>query len=260
MLTSVDKTEDGKVFSSLGIQSHLTKPARSSLLLETIIEVLAEKHAKASDADEASRGILMAQQIANLPDRDEGDGEVQADELSSQDVLTPQPQAKETPALLVDTGEPAEVSPQMPEAPALDETRPSANDTIDVLVCEDNEVNQIVFTQILQSGGYSFTIANDGVAGVEAYKKHAPSLVLMDVSMPNMNGLEATAEIRRQDAMLGKHTPIIGVTAHAIKGDMESCLEAGMDDYLSKPVSPDKLQEKISVYLSATPVPDSLAS
>lgn len=70
-------------------------------------------------------------------------------------------------------------------------------------------------------------------------------MVLMDVSMPEMNGLEATAAIRAIEAERGSHTPIIGVTAHALKGDRERCLEAGMDDYLAKPISPKALQEKI---------------
>ena len=72
-----------------------------------------------------------------------------------------------------------------------------------------------------------------------------PSVILMDVSMPEMNGLDATKAIREHERDTDIHTPIIGVTAHAIKGDMEKCLEAGMDDYLSKPISPTALTEKI---------------
>ena len=77
-----------------------------------------------------------------------------------------------------------------------------------------------------------------------------PKLILMDVSMPEMNGKEATGKIREFETENGvKRVPIIGVTAHALKGDMESCFEAGMDDYLSKPVSPGKLLEKIEHWL-----------
>ena len=114
-----------------------------------------------------------------------------------------------------------------------------------MLIAEDNEVNQIVFTQIIQPTGYSYLIANNGEEAVELYKKHEPRVICMDVSMPLKNGLEATKEIRELEADSGRHTPIIGVTAHAIKGDMERCFDAGMDDYLSKPVSPDKLEAKI---------------
>ena len=84
---------------------------------------------------------------------------------------------------------------------------------IDILVCEDNEVNQIVFTQILQTTDYSFRIAKDGKEGLAFYKTYSPRLVLMDVSMPHMNGMEATKAIRMIEAG-SMHTPIVAVTAH----------------------------------------------
>ena len=127
-----------------------------------------------------------------------------------------------------------------------------AGSRIDVLVAEDNEVNQIVFRQILQGAGFNFLIANNGKQAVELYQKHAPKVICMDVSMPVMNGLEATAEIRRLEAESVRHTPIIGVTAHAIKGDMENCINAGMDDYMSKPVSPDMFEEKVTQWFNGT--------
>jgi CheY-like chemotaxis protein len=73
----------------------------------------------------------------------------------------------------------------------------------------------------------------------------------MDGSMPEMNGLEAASAIREIEQATGRHTPIIGVTAHALKGDRERCIEAGMDDYLSKPVSPDRLAQKIETWMQA---------
>ena len=130
-------------------------------------------------------------------------------------------------------------------------TEPEASGQIDVLVAEDNEVNRIVFTQILQGIGCSFLIANNGREALELYQKHSPKVICMDISMPVLNGHEATQEIRKMEEGSDRHTPIIGVTAHAIKGDMEKCFEAGMDDYLSKPVSPDRLEEKIFLWLDA---------
>ena len=121
---------------------------------------------------------------------------------------------------------------------------------VDIVVCEDNDVNQIVFTQVLRATGYTFKIANNGREGVELYKKCRPQLILMDVSMPEVNGIEATAAIRELEADSSQHTPIIAVTAHAIKGDREMCMEAGMDDYLSKPISPSKLEEKINNWMN----------
>jgi CheY-like chemotaxis protein len=84
------------------------------------------------------------------------------------------------------------------------------------------------------------------------YKTHNPRLILMDVSMPEMNGYEATRAIRAAEAATGARIPIIGVTAHALKGDRDKCIEAGMDDYLSKPISPDRLGAKIGNWLGET--------
>ena len=95
----------------------------------------------------------------------------------------------------------------------------------------------------------TYKIVGNGKLAVEAHRIHSPAVIVMDVSMPEMNGLEATGQIRLADAERGAHTPVIGVTAHALKGDRERCINAGMDDYLSKPVSPDKLAEKIRKWM-----------
>ncbi len=124
-----------------------------------------------------------------------------------------------------------------------------AAEPLDVLVAEDNEVNQLVFSQILNGLGYRYKIASNGRTALDMFRRHKPRMVLMDVSMPEMNGLEATREIRSIEQGMGLHTPIVGVTAHALKGDREKCLEAGMDDYLSKPISPNKLAIKIETWL-----------
>ncbi len=127
----------------------------------------------------------------------------------------------------------------------------SSEASIDILVCEDNMVNQVVFEEIIKATGYSCKIANNGQEGVELFTKYAPKFILMDVSMPVLSGFEATTAIRSIEG--GKlRTPIVGVTAHALKGDMEKCLDAGMDDYLSKPVSPAALTAKIHTWMQKT--------
>jgi signal transduction histidine kinase/CheY-like chemotaxis protein len=123
--------------------------------------------------------------------------------------------------------------------------------SIDILVAEDNEVNQIVFTQILQVTGLRYLVVTNGQEAVDAWMQLHPSLILMDVSMPVMNGHQATQAIRRMEAEdgLGKHVPIVGVTAHALDVDRDLCLEAGMDDYMSKPISPELLEAKVRRWL-----------
>ncbi len=121
--------------------------------------------------------------------------------------------------------------------------------SLDVLVAEDNEVNQIVFTQILQTTGWLFQIVKNGAEAVDAWQAHDPAIILMDVSMPVMNGHQATQKIRELEQRTGTHTPIIGVTAHALESDRDLCFQAGMDDYLSKPISPEALEDKIRTWI-----------
>ena len=134
-------------------------------------------------------------------------------------------------------------APEKPPRPPLDER-------LDVLVAEDNEVNQMVFTEILDETGLNYLIVGNGRRAVDLHAKRKPSIILMDVSMPEMNGLEATRKIREiESENPERHTPIIGVTAHALKGDRERCINAGMDDYVTKPVSPEKLGSVIDRWL-----------
>ena len=121
-----------------------------------------------------------------------------------------------------------------------------------ILVAEDNDVKQIVVEQILLDAGHTYAIVENGKLALEKFTAERPDLVLMDVSMPDMNGLEATKAMRQaeRDAGDGVRTPIIGLTAHALEGDKETCIEAGMDDYMPKPISPDALQAKIAEWLN----------
>lgn len=122
---------------------------------------------------------------------------------------------------------------------------------LDVLIAEDNEVNQLVYTEALADTGLEFKIVGNGKLAVEEFEALNPKVICMDVSMPVMDGILATQSIRRleQEKSL-EPTPIIGITAHALNGDDNRCFEAGMDDYLSKPVSPSRLLEKIKSWLN----------
>ena len=143
------------------------------------------------------------------------------------------------------------------ENPAQQETaqenaKAVASSGLAVLVVEDNAPNQIVMKCMLEDLGHSYRLAENGREALDILEDFTPAVVLMDVAMPVMSGLDATREIRSRERDTGRHLPIIGVTAHALSGDREKCLAAGMDDYLSKPVSKHALAEKIARWASRT--------
>ena len=215
MLTSVDQSLSSGAYRELGIDAHLIKPARSSALLESLVTILQKRHGAAGLARGPAARRIMA---PAWPEQ-------------SAPAATPAP----TPQASTASSAPV----------ARPEASPAAAHRLDILVAEDNEVNQLVFTQILVDSGFSFEIVGNGRRAVETWEETNPRMILMDVSMPEMNGLQATAAIREAEAARGSHVPIVGVTAHALKGDRERCLEAGMDDYLPKPISPRALLDKI---------------
>jgi two-component system, sensor histidine kinase and response regulator len=119
------------------------------------------------------------------------------------------------------------------------------NRSLHILLAEDNAVNQRVVVRLLEKRGYTLTVAADGKMALSALEKDRFDLVLMDVQMPGMDGFQATAAIRLKEKTTGTHIPIIAMTAHALKGDEERCLAAGMDAYVSKPVQLNELIETI---------------
>ncbi len=116
-----------------------------------------------------------------------------------------------------------------------------------ILLAEDNLINQKVATRILEKLGVEIIIAGDGVEAIDMLKTEKPDMILMDVQMPKMDGLEATRTIRRE-VEDGRKIPIIAMTAHAMKGDRDRCLAAGMNDYVSKPIKKDELISIIARY------------
>ena len=117
-----------------------------------------------------------------------------------------------------------------------------------ILLAEDGKVNQQVAVGLLQRNGHEVTIANDGLEAVDAIRQNDFDLILMDVQMPNMDGLEATQTIRETEQESSTRIPIIAMTAGAMKGDEKRCLEVGMDAYLSKPINPHLLYETIDQF------------
>lgn len=131
-------------------------------------------------------------------------------------------------------------------------TRLTAN--MRILVAEDNKTNQFVIRKMLGSAGTAdICIANNGQEAVEKWKTFKPDLILMDVQMPEMNGMDATAAIRSIEHAEGlSRCPVVALTANAMRGDREQCISAGMDDYVSKPISKSRLLEALNKWLHST--------
>ncbi len=119
-----------------------------------------------------------------------------------------------------------------------------------ILVAEDNPVNQRLIVRLLEKRGHRIVLAADGRRALEALEKESFDLVLMDVQMPEMDGLEATTTIRMREMQSGKRQTVVALTAHAMKGDQERFLAAGMDGYLAKPIRPQELDELLDKYVA----------
>jgi two-component system, sensor histidine kinase and response regulator len=144
----------------------------------------------------------------------------------------------------------AEASPSLVTLHSLRENRGRMR----ILLAEDNRVNQVLAVRLLEKRGHEVTVAENGEEALEALDRQVFDLVLMDVQMPEMDGLQATVAIRRGEMKSGKHIPIIAMTAHAMAGDKERCLEAGMDEYMTKPILPDLLVDILKRYSLVTSV------
>ncbi len=139
-----------------------------------------------------------------------------------------------------------EITHEGETAEALMSHHPKLTTPRRILLAEDSVVNQKLAVALLERFGHKVTVANNGREATEAAASDAFDVVLMDIQMPEMDGLEATAKIRAREKTVGRHIPIIAMTAHALKGDRELCLAAGMDDYVSKPIRREELFEKLA--------------
>jgi len=187
-------------------------------------------------AREISAGRIM---ILTSADQTNAPGRCQELEISEY-ILKPVAPGELLPILLTmldeRTGEHAVTQPRSLAAPA------AKGRALNILLAEDNVFNQKVAVGMLEMSGHTVTVANNGQEAVAAWMKHSFDLVLMDIQMPEMDGVEATGLIRRHQHENGMRAPIIAMTAYAMAGDREKYIAAGMDDYISKPINRDDLE------------------
>ena len=160
-----------------------------------------------------------------------------------------QPELRDAILRCLDTHQPNAATPT-----ARASVRGAANSApaLRILLAEDNAVNQRLATRLLEKRGHRVTVASNGREALEALQKETYDLVLMDVQMPELDGMEATTKLREREKIHGGHQPVIALTAHAMKGDEERCLAAGMDGYLTKPISPQELDKVLDRYKNAS--------
>jgi glucokinase len=207
LLTSVGQLGDLDEKISAHFEAMIVKPARSGQLADHVRDIIS-RNAHAPGVATAAAGFEHSPVSAPL-------------------VAVPEETSlPRFPALGAAPSEPLAAAPA---------------DKITILVAEDNEVNRRVIGAMLADGGYDIHYAHDGRQAIEAYRELQPDIVLMDISMPYLDGLQATAKIRKIEAGAPHTAKVIGLTAHAMREDRKACLDSGMDAYLSKPIDREQL-------------------
>jgi two-component system, sensor histidine kinase and response regulator len=167
--------------------------------------------------------------------------------IKQSDLLNALQQVLGLPA--ADVREPAILSPEASEpVPATEAPR-----SLHVLLAEDNAVNQRLVVRTLEKHGHTVVVASSGKEALAALDWQTFDLVLMDVQMPEMDGFEATLAVRARERTTGRHVPIVAMTAHAMQGDRERCLEVGMDGYIAKPIQAKELLQAIATHVPPAP-------
>jgi CheY-like chemotaxis protein len=197
-----------------GVAATLTKPARSSELLDTISTCI--YNSRTTKAESTLQTSVLTQSD------------------KSPDISSALPVARRNPERGVERRQ----KPRVEQPPQKG---------LDVLIAEDNETNQAYIRYVMEELGLSHKIVPTGRAAIDYWLSEKPDVILMDVSMPDMNGFDATKYIRDYEKKYNLHrTPIIAVTAHSLSGDEDKCIQSGMDDYLSKPVSITGIKTKLN--------------
>ena len=218
--------------------------------------VLTDVHMPEMDGFELVRRIhetpgLAQPVILMLTSGDRGDDIARCRKLGISSYLTKPVRRAELRAAIIAAlareSAPIDLAGQ-PSGAATEGLQPAHAFSCRILLTEDNAVNQRVAVRILEKAGHVVAIAENGKVALRMLQEQNFDLILMDVQMPEMGGFEATALIREKEERTGHHIPIVAMTAHAMAGDRERCLDAGMDDYLAKPVAGSSLLEMVAQY------------
>jgi PAS domain S-box-containing protein len=220
MLTASDQRGQGETAVQMGFVAYLTKPAKRTLIFDALARAVSRR--------------------VSQPRREE----VYAVDHSARTSQLHQVAAGRAPE--------AEPESAAVDRHAAGEPAPATRKAL-ILVVEDNPNNQLMAMRQLEKLGHAVHIVSNGVQAVKAlsYNTHRYDLVFMDCQMPEMDGFAATREIRNSEVSSGRHVPIIAMTANAMSGDRDSCIAAGMDDYIAKPISRHVLSEALARWLPA---------
>jgi signal transduction histidine kinase/DNA-binding response OmpR family regulator len=211
MLSSADTREQKARCRELGIGECLTKPVKRSDLWRALVKLLGPGRDRPRQSEPVA---TAATRVA--------------------EAVAPRTAPRSTPA--IGDGRPQDAAPPL---------------GLRVLIAEDNPINQYLASRLLEKHGHRVTAVPNGLEAVTAVEREPFDAVLMDVQMPVLDGLQATAAIRAKERETGKHIPIVAMTAHALKGDRERFLQAGMDAYLSKPLDADELHAVVENLVAA---------
>jgi CheY-like chemotaxis protein/PAS domain-containing protein len=227
-----------------GIRSALSKPVHAGDLYAALRSCIHESETQPAPAPPAGpvEQPRAQQSVEPAPDSASAESLARLNEAVAAESA-PVSIAPVEPPAIAPPPEPGAAPPLEDDAP----TKPKAK--LHVLLAEDNLVNQRVARRLVEKMGYTVDVVNNGAQAVAAVRNGTYSLVLMDCQMPEMDGLTATAEIRKLNGP-GRNIPIIAMTANSMRGDRERCLDAGMNDYVSKPVAFETLNSVLSYWLS----------
>ena len=252
LLTSTPRHGDARLYQELGFAGYLTKPAKRNVLMDTLSTVLGSKRAGVPvplvtrhrlAESQAIRRIATPENIVSM--LAELDTEAVPEPVFLDDISAGPPQ-------VIDDARPhaiAGVLEAVPGAAPDEVSDQTAENPNRVLLVDDTQVNRRLASKMLEKLGVTVDLAVNGVEAVSKAESQRYALILMDCQMPEMDGYEATARIRAHEGSL-RHTPIVAMTASALPEDRKRCLDAGMDDYISKPVRHDTLRKAVSKWLA----------